>query len=122
MKTRVLPSKTVIANLKMLLKTTGWSCRELARRAKGKVSDRHIGKILAGDSIATVDVLDFIAEPFGLTAWNMIQPGLQLEMAKNGKLEKLMANYHGASDAVRKYIDEVAERASKPEMQQISSK
>jgi len=73
MKNKTTP-EILIENLESLIKKTGWSNREIARRSGGSFSDRAIGKILNRENSASVEMADNIAKVFGLTGWQLIMP------------------------------------------------
>lgn len=110
-KKRQPPAKTLAENLNKLMAATGWSNRHLAQLAG--VSDRYIGMIRKSEYKATVEIAEALAKPFGLTAWQLIMPNLDAELARNGALEALIQNYQASSQQAREYIDSVAEREGK---------
>ena len=107
-KKRPRTEETLVVNLNQLMEATGWSNRELGKRAK--VSDRYIGMIRRGEHKPTNDIAEALAKPFGLTGWQLILPGLRADLAKSGALERLIKNYQNANADARQYIDSVAER------------
>lgn len=111
MKNRPKTVDTLVKNLRELMKATGMTAKELA--AKSGVSERMIGYIFAGERTPTVEVADSLAGPFGLTGWQLLIPGLHVDIAKTGKLGQLVHNYSSASDEGRQYIDRVAEQEAK---------
>lgn len=68
-----------------------------------------IAYILKGERIATIEVADMLAHPFGLTGWQLLVPTLPADMSKNGHLAKLVADYSASSAEGREYISRVAE-------------
>ena len=84
---------------------------ELAQ--KSGVSDRMISYLLAQERTASIDVIDSLARVFKLTGWQLIMPGLMSDLAKSGKLERLIRNYVKSSSDGRTYIERVAEREAK---------
>lgn len=112
MNNRPTPSDNLAENLRMLMQAFGInSNRDLARQSG--VSDRMIGRILNRESSATVDIVEKLGRPFGLTGWEMIMPKLHLDLLRSGKLERLIENYYMASDEGRDLIDHIAEREAK---------
>lgn len=111
MKTRSSTTETLITNLRALMNATGIKKPELAR--KSGVSERMIGYLLAKERTPTVDVAEALGKVFGLTGWQLILPGLPVDLAKNGHLEKLVRNYSKLSATGREYVERVAERESK---------
>jgi transcriptional regulator with XRE-family HTH domain len=108
---RPLPKDSLVTNLRMLLAKTGMSVGELA--SKSGVSKRMIDYILAGERKATIPTAEKLAEPFGLSGWQLIMPNLPYELARNGKLDRLIDSYEHSNDATRGYVDSVLERERK---------
>lgn len=111
MKENVKPVDIIVENLRALMRATSIKKKQLAQ--KSGVSERMIGYILAKEKTPTVDITDAIAKPFGLEGWQLLIPGVRADLAKAGKLSKLMQNYSIASDNGREYIDRVAEQEAK---------
>lgn len=110
-KKRPLPARTLADNLNKLMVLTGWSNRHLAELSG--VSDRYIGMIRKNEFKATIDIAEALAKPFGLTGWQIIMPDVDADLARSGRLAKLIKNYQKAGNSARDYIDTVAERESK---------
>ncbi len=85
MKTRPKASKTLVANLRALMRATGMKRTLLVK--KSGVSERMIGYILAEERTPTLDIAEALAKAFGLRGWQMIVPGLPVALAKNGRIE-----------------------------------
>lgn len=111
MKTRPSTTDTLITNLRALMEATGIKKPELAK--KSGVSERMIAYLMAKERTPTVDVAEALGKVFGLTGWQLILPGLPIELAKNGRLEKLVKNYSKLSVNGREFVDRVAEREAK---------
>ena len=107
MRNRPKTSDVLADNLRALMDATGIKKQKLAKESK--VSERMIGYILAKERTPTIDVVDALAAPFGLSGWHLLILDLPIGMAKNGQIGKLMHLYSRASDEGRKYIDRVAE-------------
>ena len=60
-----------------------------------------------------LDHVEAVARVFQLTGWQLILPGLQANLARNGHLDALMQHYSEASDQGRANIDRVAELESR---------
>lgn len=108
---RLNPADTLVQNLKALLEAVGMKKAELARQSG--VSLRQINYILSRERTPSVEVADDLARPFKLLGWHLLMPGLQADLAKSGKLKKLMDNYAHSSNEGRSYIDRVAEREAR---------
>lgn len=80
---------------------------------KSGVSERMIGYILAKERKPTIEIAEMLAQPFGLTSWQIIMPGLPVELTNGDNLEKLYENYAHSSADGREYIDRVAEQEAK---------
>lgn len=105
---RAKTTDTLSHNLRELMKAYKFSKQDLAK--KSGISDRMIAYVLAKEKTPTVDLADALAKPFGLTGWQLLIPDLSVELARAGKLEKLVSNYSQSSDKGREYIDMVAAR------------
>ena len=101
-------SETFVANLKMLMAETGLKSKDVA--ARSGVSLRMVQYILSGERKPTVDVAEDIGSAFGLTGWQMIVPSLRTDLARSGKLSRLVSNYMKSSQSGQDYISQVAER------------
>lgn len=86
----------------------GMKQKELARQSG--VTERMIAYIIKQERTATINLTESLAKPFGLNGWHLLIPNLPVDLAKNGKLAKLLSNYALASDDGRQYIDKIAER------------
>lgn len=107
-------SKRVLAaNLAALMKSRGWSARELSRRTKGEVSDRYIGMILKGEYSASVEVLDQLAAAFGLYGWEIVVPGLPSDPEAAQFLSNLVKAYLVADKEGQAYVLHVADREAR---------
>lgn len=110
-KARPKTSQTVAKNIQMLIDHWPMDIGEVAKRAK--VSRRHIQFILRGERDPSIGVTEQIAGAFGLDGWHLLLLDLDVQLAKQGRLSRLLENYQGCPDASRTYIDQVAERDSK---------
>lgn len=107
-------SKHVLAvNLAALMKSRGWSRRELSRQTKGEVSDRYIGMLLKGQYNATIEVLDILARAFGLHGWEIVVPGLPADPDAAKHVSNLVESYLVADTEGRAYVEHVAEREAR---------
>lgn len=111
---RPLPSETLAINLAMLIELIPEKKKPLDWLAKKSgISKRMIQYILKCERTATVNTAEALAEPFGLTGWQLITPGLRADLVKNGCLERLIANFYRSTDEGRDYISRVAEQEAK---------
>lgn len=101
----------VVANLRSLMAETKTSKQVLSK--KSGVSERMIAYILSKERTPTVDKTDALAGVFGLKGWQLQIPGIKAAIAKDGKLENLVANYNEMSDSGRQYLDLVADKEAK---------
>jgi transcriptional regulator with XRE-family HTH domain len=111
---RPLPKESLAANLALLLtlapvdkKPIDWLA------AKSGISKRMIQYLLKAERIATIDTVDALAKPFGLTSWQLIMPNLEADLIKDGTLQKLIDDYTHSSAEGRQYINRVAEQEAK---------
>lgn len=107
MKTRPKTTDTLVVNLRALMRASKIKTPQLATQSG--VSLRMIKYILSGERKPTVELADALAKPFGITGWQIIMPGLPIELAKSGRLDKLIHNYSESQEKGRTYIDSVAE-------------
>jgi len=105
---KVLPADTLVINLKMLLKKRDMKPSELSRLSG--VTERMIHYILNGQRKASVEIAGKLAEAFGLTGWQIIMPSLPYDLAKSGKLDKLIDNYSHCNQTTQSYVSQVMER------------
>lgn len=105
------PVDVIVANLRALMRSSGINKKLLAQ--KSRVSERMIGYILAKEKTPTVEVTASLADAFGLEGWQLMIPDMRADLAKSGKISKLVHNYSVASDNGREYIDRVAEQEAK---------
>ena len=63
-----------VANVKAQLESRAWSAPELARRAR--ISPKTLNNLLNGRHATQLDVLQKIADAFGLELWLMFLPQL----------------------------------------------
>lgn len=111
MNTRTSTIDNLITNLKMLIEVTKISYGDLAK--KSQVSERHIKYILRGERTPSIEIADQLASAFGLTGWQLIMPSLPYDLARNGRLEKLIEHVTHSSNESRDYILRVAEKEAK---------
>lgn len=102
---------TLAKNLKMLLQLRGWNQVQLA--AKSGVSQRMISSVLAKQSGCSVETADALAQPFGLTGWQLILPNLSEDLVRSGAVASLVDSYMSASPEGRALIDAMALREAK---------
>lgn len=98
-------------NLRMLKRAFELSSKTIAERSG--VSERMVDYLLSGERTPTVDVAEQIAQVFGLSGWQMLYPNLTQDLARRGKLEKLLEAYGAASDEGKDHIEMVALREAK---------
>lgn len=86
---------------------TKLSGAEVARLAG--ISSKSVNNMLHGRHGPNLDHVEAVAGVFQLTGWQLILPGLSVEIARNGHLDALMQHYADASAEGRANIDRVAE-------------
>lgn len=106
--TRPNTADTVVKNIRMLLECYSMNVPALAK--KSGVPVRTIYSILNKERTPGIDTTDDIAKAFGLNGWHLLMPGLTCDASKNGKLDKLIADYTKCSEPARDYINMVADR------------
>lgn len=108
-KPRPKPSESMVNNLKRLMRAKGLNQTELATLSG--VSQTHIGGILRGESSCTVEMVDALAKPFGLSGWQMIMPRLPDDLVHSLALQHLMDAYIDAEPQARTFIDAAKDMA-----------
>lgn len=111
MSKRLKPAEVLAKNLQMLIDETGLKIAELSRRSG--VSERMIRYILDQDRTASIDIVESLAAVFKLDGWHLVMPGLKLDLARTGKLQKLIGDYSVSSSEGREYIERVAEHEAR---------
>lgn len=104
-------SMTLINNLQMLMARTNTSPSWIAQ--KSGVSKRMIEYIISGERGASIEIADKIAEAYGISGWQLIMPSLPYDLAKSGKLQKLIENYDHCNTETKNYVYHVMEREAK---------
>lgn len=66
--------------------------------------------LVQGTCVPTIDVADQIGAAFDLTGWDMITPNLQQDLAKSGRLQRLVQNFMADPPETQTYIESVARR------------
>jgi len=103
MKRKSVPIAAVLSeNIQALLREHGWSKRKLSQHCG--VSDRYIATIITQEHRPTAEVVQKIAEAFGIQAWELMLPGLAISLAKTGVLSDLILDFMRASESARAYI------------------
>lgn len=69
--------------------------------------------LVQGTCVPTIDVADYIGAAFELTGWDMITPNLHFELAKSGRLQRLVQNFMADPAETQAYIESVAKRDAK---------
>lgn len=98
-------------NLRMLKRAFRLPVKVIA--ARSGISERMIGYLLTGERKPTEETAEQIGKVFGLNGWQMLYPNLTEDLARRGKLEKLLQAYGAASDEGKEHIEMVAEREAK---------
>lgn len=104
--------KVLASNLKRLMKARGWSARELSRRSKGEISDRYVGMLRQGQSSATLNIIEVLAEALEVDPWQLLVPNLDPLPERAQRLSALVEHYNATPDDGRFHIERVAERES----------
>ncbi len=109
---RPLPRQTLAKNLQALqLAYPEWHAAELARLAK--VDKKTLSNYLRGARYdPRPEIVDRIAQVYGVTGWLLLAPWFKPEMAKNHALTALLNAYSEASPENRGNILRVAEMAA----------
>lgn len=100
---------TVARNLRALMKREpGMSQRDLAEKAG--VSQRAISSILSENVSCSVETLEAIARPFGLTAWELLIPSMADDLGLPASLAAIVESYVEADQAGREFLLRAADR------------
>lgn len=108
---RPLPRQALAANLKKLISSTGLTAPEIAKRAG--VDRKTLNNQLNGRYDPRPEQVDKVAQVFGLTCWELLNPAFEPTRTANGHLQELIALYSQADDAGRENILRIAEMAAK---------
>jgi len=75
------PSKLVAANLKRLMDSGRGPVGQNAifRACNGRVSQSTVGRMLSGETNTGVDTVQIVAELYGLEAWQLLLPNLNID-------------------------------------------
>jgi hypothetical protein len=106
------PRHILQRNLQSLIRTTGITAPEIARRAKPPVDRKTVNNYVNSRADPRPDLVEAIARGFGLTAAVLLSENFQPEMAKDGNLRKLLEFYANATENGRESILRVAEMAA----------
>lgn len=105
-----MENKTTLAlanNVRRLMDDKEWSQRALAKRAG--VSQRAVGYILnyrdVNDRHATLETIEAIASAFGVAAWQLLVPGLELDLLRGQRPARLLNAFNRCDDEVRAIIE-----------------
>lgn len=101
-------SKTLQDNIKMLMSKTKTNAAWIATRSG--VSQRMVDYIAKGERVPTIEIVDKIAQCYGLTGWQLQMPSLPYDLAKSGTLEHLIDVFMHSDDETRNYTLKVMER------------
>lgn len=112
MPTKVPPRKTLAVNLRLLMDARKMKAPEVARTAK--VDAKTINNMLHGRFEPRLDRVEAVAQVFGLTAWQLIIPGMAASLIADGKLQTVVESFGLTDEAGRDNIYRVAEMAAKP--------
>lgn len=103
----------IAKKLKSMMLSNGMKQRALA--AESGVSQRQISNVLNCENSPSVDIVDALAKPFGLSGWHLQAPQIPAGYEHVGRLEKLIFTYTHASDELRAYLDSIVEREGTPQ-------
>jgi len=107
-KPRPRTRSTIARNLRALMAFHG--LKQRAMEVKTGVSQRQIGNILNGSTSCSVETADALAQPFGLTGWQLMVHNLPPELIESPNLGRLVQAYLDANDEGRELLDKMAHR------------
>lgn len=96
-------------NLKALMKDSDLTPEKLSKECGGTPSGRMVSYILKSERVPSVQVAEALAHAFGIEGWQLLLPSLEIKLARDNKLSKLIQNYSSSSPEGRNYIDKIAE-------------
>jgi len=85
---------------------------DVARAAD--VDPKTINNMLHGRFEPRLDLVEATANVFGLTAWQLIVPGMAESILSDGKLQSIVESYAVTDEAGRDSISRVADIAARP--------
>lgn len=71
-------------NVKKLLATKGWCYANLADNCKGKLSRAYVNSFRTNKVNPSLEVLEIVAEAFGVTVQKLLDPNLDYNRVENG--------------------------------------
>jgi len=101
-------SETLIRNINLLKKESGWSNNQIAQRSGGGITGRTVGLILSGASSPTVGKIEILAKIFGVESYHILMPEFDIKVLKSGHFDRLLKAYIETDDQGRRFIDETA--------------
>jgi len=102
-KSKASGREVLARNLRALKERYGLSEREIGKRTK--VAQKTINNILKCSTSPTIETLDRIARPFGLSGWQLQVPDFISESMNGERLDDLIEHYAQASPDGREYIN-----------------
>jgi len=96
--------ETLVKNVRMLMKERQWTQPELGK--KSGVSQKTIHNLLntSAEGQPRLDIIEKIANAFGLQLWHLCIPDLPPELLKSKSIEKLIEYYSHANKEGRERI------------------
>lgn len=105
---RPAPRDALARNVRLLMQLREWDQPALAKAAG--VSQKTISNVLNERTSVQLDVVEAIAQAFGLNGWHLIMPNLDRELLSNGTLANLITRFVQASPEGRTLISLMADR------------
>lgn len=111
---KVSPLDVLSKNLAALIEEAGISQRALA--AKVGIDPKNVNNMVRRAHKVNLVHIEAVAEYFGLSAWQLLRPGLNIKSPRStGDTDKLARLYTQAPESGRAAIMQVAEMAAKYE-------
>jgi len=106
---RPAPRESLARNLKALMKRSGYSQEEVARRTRGQVKQKTISNMLDPESHSPkLESIDSVAAVFGLTSWHLILPDLPADLDRCKSLAQLVEHYMDSPPDGQDFIEQAA--------------
>lgn len=96
-------------NLRRLIERSGWSYKEVARRAGPGISDKTISNIIEQVHDPKTDKISQVAKVFGLEAYHLLMPDFEPDALKSGSFDRLYHTYIETDDAGRQVLETTAD-------------
>ena len=105
-------TESIARNLRVLMKNHGYASEKALEKDSG-VAQKTINNILNGVSSPTIETVEKLARPFGLTGWHLIMPNLPEALIDTPSMRNLFVSFIDSSAEGRSHIEQTAAREAK---------